>query len=105
MYTKYSIGSEATINHEQWITERFIKEMKEICDGPIPDVPTLMFVSDGEMMTPMVKTADNWKLIHKNYMENVSNGKMVELDCGHYVHIEAVDRVYEETVAFVDALQ
>jgi pimeloyl-ACP methyl ester carboxylesterase len=104
MYTKYSIGSEATINHEQWITERFIKEMKEICDGPIPDVPTLMFVSDGEMMTPMVKMADNWKLIHKNYMENVSNGKMVELDCGHYVHIEAVDRVYEETVAFVDAL-
>lgn len=30
MYTKYAQGSDATINHEQWITARFLNEMREI---------------------------------------------------------------------------
>ena len=100
MYSKYSMCSDATISHEQWITERFIDEMREIYDCPIPDVRTLMFVSDGKMMEQMMQTPENWQLIHENYMSDISDGKMVKLDCGHYVHVEEADRVSEEIINF-----
>lgn len=104
MYSIYSLGSEATINHEQWITQRFLNEMREIHDGSIPDVPTLLFVSDGEMMAQMVGTADNWILMHENYVSCITDGRLVKLDCGHYVHIDAVDQITEEIEYFVDTL-
>lgn len=49
-------------------------------------VPTLMFVSNDKMFEPMVQNMDNWLLIHKNYMDNISNGKLIEIDASHYFY-------------------
>lgn len=105
MYTKYAMGSDSTLTHEQWITERFIREMKGIHDGPIPNVPTLLFVSNDEMMTKMVQSTENWKKIHENYLSQVSQGKLIELDCGHYVHIEKPEEIKEDIIDFIQMLE
>ena len=74
MYSKYQNGSDATINHEQWFTDRMIREMKALYDGPIPDVPTLMFVTNDKTLEPMVKDMDNWLLIHRKCYPYNSDG-------------------------------
>jgi len=48
---------------------------------PVPDVPTILFVSNGEETG-----VDNWTAIQNNYVLNLTRGKAVELGCGHYVH-------------------
>ena len=105
MYSKYRMGSDATINHEQWFNERMIREMKALYDGPIPDVPTLMFVTNDKILEPMVKDMDNWLLIHQNYIDNISNGKLVELDASHYFYTEIPDEVATEIKGFIQTLE
>ncbi|MBP3235146.1 MAG: alpha/beta hydrolase [Eubacterium sp.] len=105
MYSKYRRGSDATINHEQWFTDRMIREMKALYDGPIPDVPTLMFVTDDKTLEPMVKDMDNWLLIHQNYMDNISDGKLVELNASHYFYTEIPEEVSTEIKEFIRTLE
>ena len=105
MYSKYRNGSDATINHEQWFTDRMIREMKAIYDGPIPDVPTLMFVTNDKTLEPMVKDMDNWLLIHQNYIDNISDGKLVELYASHYFYTEIPEEVSTEIKEFIRTLE
>ena len=105
MYSKYQNGSDATINHEQWFTDRMIREMKALYDGPIPDVPTLMFVTNDKTLEPMVKDMDNWLLIHQNYMDNISDGKLVELNASHYFYTEIPEEVSTEIKEFIRTLE
>ena len=104
MYSKYSMGADATINHEQWFTENFIKQMKDLHDGPIPDVPTLMFVTNDKMFEPLMRNMDNWLLIHKNYIDNISNGKLIEIDASHYFYTEIPEEVKAEIDDFIKTL-
>ena len=104
MYSKYSKGSDATINHEQWFTENFIKQMKALHDGPISDVPTLMFVTNDKMFEPLVQNMGNWLLIHKNYMDKISNGKLIELDASHYFYTEIPEEVAADINDFIKTL-
>ncbi len=48
---------------------------------------------------------ENWKKIHENYADGLSNGRIVELDCGHYVHVEAPERISAEMKSFIDGLE
>ena len=105
MYSKYQNGSDATINHEQWFTDRMIREMKALYDGPIPDVPTLMFVTNDKTLEPMVKDMDNWLLIHRNYMDNISDGKLVELNASHYFYTQIPEEVSTEIKEFIRTLE
>ena len=105
MYSKYQNGSDATINHEQWFTDRMIREMKALYDGSIPDVPTLMFVTNDKTLEPMVKDMDNWLLIHQNYMDNISDGKLVELYASHYFYTEIPEEISTEIKEFIRTLE
>lgn len=78
--------------------------MKALHDGPIPDVPTLMFVTNDKILEPMMQDMDNWLLIHKNYMDNVSKGKLVELEASHYFYTEIPDEVKIEIDDFIETL-
>ena len=104
MYTKYAMWPGSTMSHEQWFTQRYINEMRELHDSPVPDVSILMFVSEDEQMAQLTGSVENWQLIHENYISSVTNGRLIKLECGHYVHIEEPDRVSEGIAAFVDAL-
>ena len=64
-----------------------------------PDVPTLMFVSDGSQTR-----AKNWVGLQHEYAEGLSNARVVELACGHYVHNFEQERIAAEMRAFLGAI-
>ena len=63
-----------------------------------PDVPMLMFVSDGSQTR-----AKDWVQLQHNYAAGLANASVVELSCGHYVHHFEPTRIAEETRAFLAA--
>lgn len=50
----------------------------------IPQVPMLLFISDGSGGTGFDK--ETWRRIPKEYIAQADNAKYIELDCPHYVH-------------------
>ena len=64
-----------------------------------PDVPMLMFASDGSQTQ-----AKNWVQLQHDYAASLSNAVVIELGCGHYVHHFKPERIAEETRAFIRTL-
>jgi len=50
----------------------------------VPQVPMLLFLSDGSGGTGFDK--ETWRSIPKEYIAQIANGAYVELECPHYVH-------------------
>ena len=67
----------------------------------IPQVPMLMFVSNGEG-TGWDKEA--WRNYQKDYIANVPHGKIIELDCPHYIHDFEYQVISEKIVEFLSYL-
>ena len=61
-----------------------------------PDVAMLMFVSDGSQTR-----AKNWVALQYEYAVDLSNARVVELGCGHYVHNFEPERIAEEMRSFL----
>ena len=80
------------INEGLSITEA----VREIDGKPKPDVPMLMFLSDGKE----VKGTD-WIEKHYDYVSDLTDAKVVELGCGHYVHNFMQDRIAEDIKEFI----
>lgn len=73
--------------------------VKEIDSKPKPDVPMIMFVSDG------TETKGNdWVGNHHKYAADLTNAKVIELDCGHYVHNFKQDQICTEMKEFISKL-
>ena len=102
-YVMYCKGSGATFQRETIMTEQALGAMREYHDGPIPDIPTLLFVSDGSVMKQVMEPED-WIRIHENYVSSLSNGKLIKLDCGHYVHAERPEKIANGMISFLDGL-
>lgn len=64
-----------------------------------PDVPMLMFVSDGSQTQ-----AKDWVQLQHDYAAGLSNASVIELGCGHYVHHFEPERIAEKTKAFLATL-
>lgn len=82
------------LNEVEWIKEN----AKLVQNNEVPQVPMLLFVSNG------IGTGWNeneWREYQKSYLENVENGKIINLDCPHYVHDYEYDKISEEIRAFL----
>ena len=70
---------------------KWIKENAEIVqNNGVPQVPMLLFVSNG------IGTGwneDAWREYQNSYLENVENGKLINLDCPHYLHDYEYDKI------------
>lgn len=76
-----------------------IKENAEIVNNKgIPQVPMLFFVSNG-IGTGWNKVA--WPKYQKDYLADVKNGSIVELDCPHYVHDYEYETISKNIRAFL----
>lgn len=64
----------------------------------IPQVPMLLFVSNGEG-TGWDK--EIWQNYQRDYIANVPNSKMIELDCPHYIHDFEYQVISEQIVEFL----
>lgn len=68
---------------------------KKINENAIPEVPVLMFLSKG---------AGNLGDAPKEYAAKLSCCKIIELDCGHYVHNFEYERISTEVKIFIESL-
>lgn len=66
------------------------------------NVPMLFFASNGEG-TGYDKEA--WRRFIENYVNSNPNGECVLLDCSHYVHDIEYEKIYEESLAFLNKLK
>ncbi|MCQ4925130.1 hypothetical protein NE686_18655 [Tissierella carlieri] len=60
-----------------------------------------MFSSNGEG-TGWNK--NEWRTFQKNYIENIKDGEIVNLDCSHYVHDIEYKKIADETQRFIENL-
>ena len=65
--------------------------VREIDGKPKPDVPMIMFVSDGKEVK-----GSNWVENHNDYALDLTDAKVIELECGHYVHNFKQTQIAEE---------
>ncbi len=76
-----------------------VKENAKIVEeGGIPQVPMLLFVSNG-MGTGWNK--ETWRSYQIEYAESVENGIVIEMDCPHYVHDYQYEKMSEEIINFI----
>lgn len=77
-----------------------VKENAEIvADMGVPQLPMLLFISDGSGGTSFDK--ETWRRIPKEYLENVKGGQYYELDCPHYVHDYEYQAISEKIKEFL----
>lgn len=71
--------------------------------GGVPQLPMLLFISDGSGGTGFDK--DTWRSIPKEYISQVRGGEYVELDCPHYVHDHEYAKISEDMAEFIEKLK
>ena len=71
----------------------------EINSAPKPDVPTLLFLSDGEQAGGQL-----WIDAMHDYADGLTDAKVIELNCGHMVAEEEPDTIEKEMNSFIDTL-
>lgn len=79
-----------------------ITNVKESCDlidsKPLPETPTLQLIAQKRT----AEEYEAWKASHQKIVDASKNGKLVELDCNHYVYKEEPDRVVQEIKEFLE---
>ena len=68
-------------------------------ENGIPQVPMLLFISDGSGGTSFTK--EKWRSIPENYISGCDNARYIELDCPHYVHDYKYDEISKEIREFI----
>lgn len=64
----------------------------------MPQLPMLLFVSNGEGTG---WDQDTWRGYQEDFISRAENGRLIRLDCPHYVHDHAYERISEEIRAFL----
>lgn len=67
----------------------------EIKSAPLPDVPTIQYVSG------VNKDKELWVNSHREFVNASSDGRYVQLECGHYVHNYESDRIAQDIKDFI----
>ena len=73
-----------------------------INSGTKPDVPMLMFISDGSGGTGM--DTDTWRKYQREYASGITDVSIIELDCGHMIHHFEPEQISEDMRVFIEGL-
>lgn len=90
-------ATKTMLNEVKWIKQN----AETVQQNGVPQVPILLFVSNG------VGTgwdAEAWRAYQRKYLSNTENGKIIELDCPHYVHDYQYEVIAKEITAFLTAM-
>ena len=74
------------------------KVCEEINAAALPSTPTLQFISTYN------SDYAYWKSTHQELVDASTYGKLIELDCGHYLHQFESERIAGEMKEFIDGL-
>ena len=72
---------------------------KKVQDMGVPQVPMLLFISDGSGGTGFDK--ETWRRIPEEYIAKANIAKYIELDCPHYVHDYEYENISENIIQFL----
>lgn len=75
---------------------------KKVNDMGIPQLPMLLFISDGSGGTGFDE--ETWRKIPIEYISQIDSGKYIELDCPHYVHDYEYKTISENIIEFLSNL-
>ncbi|MEG1965222.1 MAG: alpha/beta hydrolase [Oscillospiraceae bacterium] len=80
-----------------------IKTSAEIVgNGDVVAAPVLMFTSNGSGGTGYEETT--WRGFQKDFISSIPNGKLIELDCPHYVQDYEYFTIAAEIAAFIESI-
>ena len=87
-------------------TKTMINEAKEIKNNAIKikeginiDIPILMFCSNGKGTG---WSEEEWRKLQKDFIAHKKEGKLINLDCSHYVHNHEYKKIAEDIKVFID---
>lgn len=86
------------INETEWVKEN----AETVNNMGIPQLPMLLFISDGSGGTGFDK--DTWRKIPVEYISQVDGGEYMELNCPHYVHDYEYKAISESIITFLSKL-
>lgn len=75
---------------------------KKVSEKYIPKIPILMFTSNG---VGTGWSEDNWKSIQKEFIKEFGSGKIIYLDCSHYIHNIEYEKIAESSINFIEELR
>ena len=79
-------------------SEYIFSDIKVLDNKPIPDVPTLLIVSDGTV-------TEGWINFQKDYASGLSDATAVFLNCGHSVYNLEPEECEEAMLKFIEHLK
>lgn len=88
----------AMINEAQEIK----KSAETVAAGATVSVPILIFSSNGSGGTGF--DTNTWRSFHRKFIQSVPNGKIIELDCPHYVHDYEYEKIAKATSLYLSKL-
>ena len=91
-------GSKTMMHEAEWCK----KNMQTISDNGVPDVPMLFFISKQQAKVQFPNDPDKYLQLYRNYTDNKQ--EYIDMDCGHYVHVEDPDRAASEIKRFIGEL-
>ena len=92
----YSRTATVTMINE---TERVKENAEKVSSMGAPQLPVLLFISDGSGGTGFDK--ETWRKIPIEYISQIDEGEYIELDCPHYVHDYEYKTISESIIAFL----
>ncbi|WP_132283214.1 alpha/beta fold hydrolase [Natranaerovirga hydrolytica] len=88
------------IFYRRTVTADMLREFKSVksnaqfvSEREMPDIPMLLFVSNGE---DTGWDEEKWKSYPKEFISQLSEGQLIELDCAHYIHNIEYERIEVE---------
>ena len=98
IYKALTFRKFANKNVEDEITH-LADAIEEINSADKPDIPTLMFLSDGKETGGQM-----WIDAMHDYADGLTDAQVIELDCGHMVTTEKPDEIAEAIREFIEGL-
>lgn len=96
----YSRTATVTMINE---TECVKENAKKVNNMGVPQLPMLLFISDGSGGMGFDK--ETWRKIQIEYVSHVEDGKYIELNCPHYVHDYEYKTISENIISFLSEQQ
>lgn len=95
-----AIGAKIAVNDDVINEGLSIPDViREIDSAEKPDVPMLLFATDGKETG-----LDGWTQAQKDYIKDLTDANIIELDCGHYVHNYEQSKISEYMKDFIESL-
>ena len=95
----YSRTATVTMINE---TESVKENAEKVKSMGVPQLPMLLFISDGSGGTGFDE--ETWRRIAIEYISQVDGGKYAELDCPHYVHDYEYEKISKNIIEFLQNL-